>query len=201
MLPSPSPPRVWSRRISAALGSRSRAGHDSGFHSVARIAALARLLPALLEEAIDLPLLYALQGRDARVMGLALDEIRAMPVQPLSASLPPEPRLRALCTALLEQPASAGSIDAVARQVSMSRSTFTRLFRQETGMGFGAWVTQARLLYALREIAGGASITQVDWRPATAPPAPSARRFARCSGRRRAAISTGTGSSPGLDST
>ena len=43
----------------------------------------------------------------------------------------------------------------------MSRSRFTRLFRQQTGLSFGAWLTQARLLHALREIASGASITQV----------------------------------------
>ena len=40
--------------------------------------------------AVDLPAEYDLDGRDGRVMALLLDEIRRMPVLPLSTPLPRE---------------------------------------------------------------------------------------------------------------
>jgi AraC-like DNA-binding protein len=49
----------------------------------------------------------------------------------------------------------------MAHKAGMSRRSFTRLFRQQTGMSFSAWRQQACLLAALTRLGGGDPITQV----------------------------------------
>ena len=126
-----------------------------------RVIGVSPLLHALLQEAVDLPAEYALDGRDGRVMALLLDEIAAMPVLPLNTPLPRDARLSRLCRGLIAAPTLEVDIDAMARKAGMSRRNFTRLFRQQTGMSFSAWRQQACLLAALTRLGGGESITQV----------------------------------------
>lgn len=126
-----------------------------------RVIDVSLLLHALLQEAVDLPAEYRLDGRDGRVMALLLDEIAAMPVLPLNTPLPRDPRLARLCRALITAPALDIDIDAMALKADMSRRSFTRIFRQQTGMSFSAWRQQACLLTALTRLGSGQSITQV----------------------------------------
>jgi AraC-like DNA-binding protein len=49
----------------------------------------------------------------------------------------------------------------MARQVGMSRRTFTRLFRQHTGISFVAWRQQACLMSAVVRLGNGEAITRV----------------------------------------
>jgi len=126
-----------------------------------RVIEVSLLLHALLLEAVDLPVEYALEGRDGRVMALLLDEIAAMPALALSTPLPRDPRLSRLCRALIVAPALEVDIDAMAHKAGMSRRSFTRLFRQQTGMSFSAWRQQACLLAALTRMGNGESITGV----------------------------------------
>lgn len=126
-----------------------------------QVIAVSPLLHELLMEAVDLPAEYDLDGRDGRVMALLLDEIRRMPVLPLSTPLPHEKRLAALCRELLDHPSQETKIDDMARRAGMSRRHFTRTFREETGMSFTAWRQQACLLAALTRLGNGEAITQV----------------------------------------
>jgi AraC-like DNA-binding protein/quercetin dioxygenase-like cupin family protein len=119
------------------------------------------LLDALLATAVDLPAEYELGGRDERVMRLLVDEIASMPALPLSTPLPQEPRLARLCRALIHAPSLEIDIDTMAHKADMSRRSFTRLFRQQTGMSFSSWRQQACLLAALSRLARGQSVTQV----------------------------------------
>jgi AraC-like DNA-binding protein len=119
------------------------------------------LLHALLLEAVDLPPHYALDSRDGRVMALLVDEIRRMPALALNTPLPRERRLAALCRALLDAPTLDADIDVMAARAGMSRRHFTRLFREQTGMSFGAWRQQACLLAALTRLGRGEPVTQV----------------------------------------
>lgn len=117
------------------------------------------LLTELILEAIALPLEYDRDGRDGRIMSLILDEIQRMPVLPLSLVMPADQRLRRICAALLENPGDRSDLDQWARRAGMARRTLTRRFRAETGMGFGAWRQQLRLLEGLSRIATGQSVT------------------------------------------
>jgi len=126
-----------------------------------QVISVSPLLHELLQVAVDLPAEYALDGRDGRIMALLIDEIRTMPTLALNTPLPSEPRLRRLCRAMLDAPALEIDIDAMADKAEMSRRSFTRSFRQQTGMSFAAWRQQACLLAALTRLGRGESITQV----------------------------------------
>lgn len=126
-----------------------------------RVISVSPLLHALLLEAADLPADYIVDGRDGRVMALLLDEIAAMPTLGLNTPLPRHPRLARLCRALIQNPSLETDIDAMAHDAGMSRRSFTRLFRQQTGMSFGAWRQQACLLGALTRLDRGEPVTQV----------------------------------------
>lgn len=119
------------------------------------------LLRQLLQQAVTVDALYVEQSRAGRLMALLLDEIAAMAPLPLSAPLPQEPRLARLCTQLLQQPSQNISVDTMAAQAGMSRRTFTRLFRAQTGLGFAQWRQQACLLAAITRLAGGQAVTRI----------------------------------------
>ena len=119
------------------------------------------LLRQLLEQAVQVDALYQSDTRAGRLMGLLLDEIAALPALPLSAPLPQDSRLARLCTSLFHEPHLPGDLDTVAAQAGMSRRTFTRLFRAQTGLGFAQWRQQARLLAAITRLADGQAVTRV----------------------------------------
>ncbi|MCA1859781.1 helix-turn-helix transcriptional regulator [Janthinobacterium sp. HSC-3S05] len=119
------------------------------------------LLRQLLAEAVTVEALYAEQSRAGRLMALLLDEIAAAQPLPLSAPLPQEPRLARLCTEFLRQPSLDSSLDAMAAQAGMSRRTFTRQFRAQTGLAFAQWRQQACLLAAITRLADGQAVTRI----------------------------------------
>ncbi|MFZ4877553.1 AraC family transcriptional regulator [Janthinobacterium sp. Mn2066] len=119
------------------------------------------LLRQLLAEAVKLDSLYAKNSREGRLMALLLDEIGLMAPLALNAPLPQEPRLACLCTELLLQPGLDIDVDTMAARAGMSRRTFTRLFRQQTGLGFAQWRQQACLLNAITRLAEGQAVTRV----------------------------------------
>ena len=150
-------------RMSGSVSTRSAYVRDAATQLPAhcRVIGVSLLLHALLLEAVDLPAEYALDGRDGRVMALLLDEIAVMPTLALNTPLPRDPRLARLCRALIAAPALEIDIDAMAHKAGMSRRSFTRLFRAQTGMSFALWRQQACLLAALALLGRGLSVTRV----------------------------------------
>ena len=140
---------------------RARPKHSSRLLSRCHVLSTSPLLRNLMFEAVRQPALYAPKTRAARIMDLLVDEIAAMQPLALNAPLPNEPRLAALCRAMLLAPSAAFGVDDAASRVALSRRSFTRLFRSELGVSFVAWREQACLLNAIARFAQGASITQV----------------------------------------
>jgi AraC-like DNA-binding protein len=122
---------------------------------------ISALLKNLLMEAAGIPTLYRIDQREGRIMALLLDEIAAMPVLPLKVSLPSDPRLARACRDLIENPQSDATIEEMAAKAGVSRRTFTRLIREETGLSFAAWKQQVCLLAAIGRIHEGEPITRV----------------------------------------
>ncbi len=58
-------------------------------------------------------------------------------------------------------PGEPASIKRIARRVCTSPRTLERIFRNETGMTFGKWRQQLRLLHAMRLLAAGRPVTTV----------------------------------------
>jgi AraC-like DNA-binding protein/mannose-6-phosphate isomerase-like protein (cupin superfamily) len=87
--------------------------------------------------------------RERRLGALVLDELRrARPVR-LGVALPTDKRLRAMCEAVLDDPARHTTLEAWARDSGASTRTVARLFRQELGTTFVQWRQQVLLAKAL----------------------------------------------------
>lgn len=86
----------------------------------------------------------------AQALGrLVEDELhRARPV-PLGVGLPADKRLRALCEAVLDDPARHATLAGWAGEAGASVRTVARLFRQELGTTFAEWRQQVLLAKAL----------------------------------------------------
>jgi AraC-like DNA-binding protein len=115
----------------------------------------------LMLEAVDLPVAYDLQGRAGALMALILHEMHQLPVLPLALPVPSHPALAAQCRRFLDHPTPHETIDEWSAALALSRRSFTRLFRDQTGLSFAAWRQQACLFAALPRLAAGEKITAV----------------------------------------
>lgn len=87
--------------------------------------------------------------RERLLSMLVLHELdRARPL-PLGVALPQDKRLRALCDAVLEDPARHATLGDWARHTGASPRTVARLFRQELGTTFLQWRQQVVLAQAV----------------------------------------------------
>jgi len=119
------------------------------------------LLSELIKASVSLKPPYADDSRDARIMHLILDELAILPDLPLSLPQPADPRLSQICLALQDEPGDASTVADWSARLGLDQTTIQRLFRKETGMTFGQWRQQARLLLALERIAVGQKIIDV----------------------------------------
>ena len=128
---------------------------------ICRIIEISHFLEALILEAAHFDHQYDEEGREGRIVRLLIDEVRLMPDAPYSARMPTDYRLLRVCREILKNPADQRDLDDFAALAGMSRRTFTRLFRQETGMGLGVWRQQTRLMEAISLLATGQPVTTV----------------------------------------
>ncbi len=119
------------------------------------------LLRQLLIAASGVPLDYDMQGRDGLVMSLLVAELGRAPRVALSVPFPSSEKLAARCRAFIEAPDIHDSIDSWSEAMGMDRRAFTRAFRKQTGLSFGAWRQQACIVVALPRLAGGESVTTI----------------------------------------
>jgi AraC-like DNA-binding protein len=125
------------------------------------VAALTPLMRTLILAASDLAPAERRDERSAFIMGCLMHEIPCLPERPLGLPFPGDPRLGGLCRAFVQAPSSGAAIDRWADTLGMSRRTFTRFFRRETGLSLSMWRQQASLLAALPRLSAGESVTGV----------------------------------------
>lgn len=126
-----------------------------------RVVGISSLMRHLLIEAVTVPAEYDLAGRDGALMALIEHEIKRLPVLPLSLPLPEHPVLRDKCRTFLTRPTPHETINDWCHLLGMSRRSFTRLFRKETGSSFVEWRQQACILAALPRLAAGDAVTTI----------------------------------------
>lgn len=126
-----------------------------------RVFEVSPLVRALIQEVFGFQPAYDEEGREGRIVRLLLEEIQHMPNIPVMARMPADSRLLRVCQAILDDPADPRDIDDWANLANMGRRTFTRLFKQQTGMGLATWRQQVRLMEALSLLASGVSVTNV----------------------------------------
>ena len=111
-----------------------------------RVLEVSPLLRELVEQLCQVP---AEVERERLFAALVQDELqRARPV-PLGVGLPADKRLRALCEAVLDDPARHATLQGWASEAGASVRTVARLFRAELGTSFADWRQQVLLAKAL----------------------------------------------------
>jgi AraC-like DNA-binding protein/quercetin dioxygenase-like cupin family protein len=119
------------------------------------------LLRELILHTIELGLLHRGVAREARLAGILLDQLEALPAVPLQLPMPRDARARTMAELLQRNPGSTRQLKTFARDVGASRRTLERLFRDETRLTLGRWRQRLRLIHALRRLATGRSVTRV----------------------------------------
>ena len=119
------------------------------------------LLRELVRHTVTVGMLDRTNPVQSRLVGVLLDQLKVLPTIPLQLPWPLDERAQraaAWVRTNLDAPASTRQI---ARQASLSVRTLERLFQRETGLSFGKWRQQMRLLQALRLLAAGRPVTWV----------------------------------------
>lgn len=124
-----------------------------------KVLALSPFVTALFERLRDLG--TDAEGRRSRLLDVLCDEVIAAVKEPLHLPMPRELRLMRLCRTLIDHPDDPRDLDQWAREIGLSRRSLTRHMVAETGLSFGRWRTQARLLAAIRLLAEQKPVTEV----------------------------------------
>jgi len=88
-----------------------------------------------------------------------VDEVTTAPEQPLHLPEPQDPRLRAVVREVEQDLATPLSLAILGTRTHTGARTLSRLFLQETGMGYRQWRLQLRVHRALVLLANGTSVT------------------------------------------
>jgi len=150
-----------------------------GLPTECKAVGISPLLRELILEAIDIPQPYTPDSRDGRLMRLLLDEVCVLPTLPLHLPQPSDPRLLQICNAINKRPDDDSTLANWADRLRIDVKTIQRLFMRETGMNFGQWRQQARLLKALEQLAGGMKVVDVALNMGYASPGAFATMFKR----------------------
>lgn len=126
-----------------------------------RVVGISALLSELIKTSVHIAEPYSEDSREARVMGLMLDELKLLPTLPLHLPQPTDTRIALICSTLQANPGDGSTLSDWSTRLNLDEKTIQRLFRTSTGMTFGQWRQQARLLLALERIAGGEKIIDI----------------------------------------
>jgi len=118
------------------------------------------LLRSLLLAAMQLPAEYQLCGRDAALIELILYEIQAETPLPLDLPMPRRAELRSICQRFARAPDIRQMPAQWAAALHVSKRTFNRMFRAETGLTFQQWRQRACVLHAIRLLSRGMTVAQ-----------------------------------------
>lgn len=119
------------------------------------------LFRELLFRMATLPALYELDGPDARLMSVLLDELATLTVDKHSLPMPTDARLRRLVETIRKNPADPVPATEWARRIGVSERTLNRLLTAETGLSFGRWKKQLHIILAIQKMSRGASVQSV----------------------------------------
>ena len=129
-----------------------------------RVIVISALVRELIQ-ALDAPDGQPGSPREQMLTALVLDEITHADTHALGVPLPHadsgDKRLRALCEAVLREPAARSTLAAWAASVGASERTMARLFREELGLSYQQWRQQVVLAHALPLLSRGTPISDV----------------------------------------
>ncbi len=125
------------------------------------VVAVDRLVEELLVAASAFGPNYASDGPEARLISVILDRLPSLQVAPMYLPQPRDPRILRIAHLLEANLSEERTLEEFANLVGVTERTAARLFVKETGLSFGQWRRQLRLLRGLELLAGGESVTRV----------------------------------------
>ncbi len=102
----------------------------------------------------------SLSGRQRRLLDVLCDEIELARSKPIALPMPQDVRLRRTVERWLISADDRTGLDELAVEAGMSRRSFTRNFRSDTGLPIGEWRQIARLMHGIGMLAAGRSVTE-----------------------------------------
>jgi AraC-like DNA-binding protein len=88
-------------------------------------------------------------------------EVSAAQPEPLEVPMPTAPRLLKAAQSVITSPTAAASLDQLAARAGMSRRSFARHFRSETGLPYARWKRAVIAQHALQLVAAGHKVSSV----------------------------------------
>lgn len=124
-----------------------------------RVLAVSPLLRELIRRIGELGGLNFRIAAQAHLASVLLDDLRVMTADAVHLPMPRDARAKRIAALLQEAPSDRRSLGELSKAAGASKRTLERLFKSETGLGFGRWRQQLRLGHALRLLAAGDAVT------------------------------------------
>jgi AraC-like DNA-binding protein len=134
---------------------------DTGLPERCCVVSVTPLLRELILHAVAISPMYELNGPEERLMIVILDQIQAVDITPLELPIPKDERLRKVYQHLAARPEDNRTLTDWGKKVGATGRTLARRFRIETGMTFGQWRQQVRIMKALKRLAMNEPVTTV----------------------------------------
>jgi AraC-like DNA-binding protein len=117
------------------------------------------LLKELILQACMLAALNSKNERQRHLIALILDQLETIQTVSLQLPNPSDPRALRVAGVLLADPGDQRTLTQICKEIGAGKRTIERRFQDETGMTFGKWRQQLRLMQAMRLLAEGAKVT------------------------------------------
>lgn len=135
------------------------ADFDQGLPKNCCVLNVTPLLRELVLQVVSFGKNYHQHGADGRLVRVLIDQIKAAQIAPLGLPLPLDRRARYVADALLSDPSDNRPLRNWTGYTGASERTLARLFEKETGMTFGKWRQQMRLMAAIASLGAGKPVT------------------------------------------
>jgi len=126
-----------------------------------RVISISPLLRELILRIVEIDSLSLRVPAHAHLVSVLLDHLHVMQSDAVHLPLPRDARAKRIAAILQKEPSDTRSLVELSKLAGASKRTLERLFKIETGLGFGKWRQQLRLGHALRLLAAGDAVTTV----------------------------------------
>ena len=117
------------------------------------------LLKELILHACMLAAVNRKNERQRHLIALLLDQLETIQTVSLQLPNPSDPRALRVAGVLLANPGDQRTLTQICKEIGAGKRTIERRFQHETGMTFGKWRQQLRLMQAMRLLAEGFKVT------------------------------------------
>src|SRR5216684_3148054 len=126
-----------------------------------RVVGISPLMRELILRIVELDTLSIRRPAHAHLVSVLLDHLQVMESDPIYLPLPRDGRAKRIAALLQKDASEKRSLAELSKIAGASKRTIERIFKLETGLGFGKWRQQLKLGHALRLLAGGDAVTTV----------------------------------------